>query len=202
MIGFGTGGQIFHAPILTSVDGLILNKIRATKPGDVAIAKTRYPGAEIVSDTEDIINDPTIDLIVITTPNLTHLPIARKALEAGKHVIVDKPFTIRSSEADDLIALASENKSILSVFHSRRFDSDFKTVQKIMTSSLLGEISELESRYDRFRNYLKPDAWREENIPGSGILYDIGSHLIDQALTLFGLPDAIAADTVRAAWVS
>jgi scyllo-inositol 2-dehydrogenase (NADP+) len=194
LIGFGIGGQIFHAPIITSIAGLILNKIRATKPTNVALAKTKYPGTEIVSDADEIINDPTIDLVVITTPNLTHLPIVRKALEAGKHVVVDKPFTIRSSEADELIALASEKKRILSVFHSRRFDSDFKTVQKIMKSGLLGEISELESRYDRFRNYLKPDAWREENIPGSGILYDLGSHLIDQAITLFGLPDAITAD--------
>ena len=194
LVGFGIGGQVFHAPVLTSVKGLKLCKIRATNPNHIMLAKERYPEAEVVASAEEITNDATIDLVVITTPNLFHLPIARKALDAGKHVVIDKPFTIKSNEADELIELAGKNKRVLSVFHSRRFDSDFRTVQKIIESGLLGGIAEFESRYDRFRNFLKPNAWREENIPGSGILYDLGAHLIDQAITLFGLPDAITAD--------
>jgi scyllo-inositol 2-dehydrogenase (NADP+) len=195
LIGFGIGGQIFHAPIITSVDGLNLYKIRATNPDHISVAKLKYPDALIVSDTDEIINDSVIDLVVITTPNVEHFPIAHRALEAGKDVVVDKPFTIHSHEADELIALAADKKRMLSVFQSRRFDSDFKTVQRVINSGLLGEIAEIESRYDRFRNFLKPKAWREEKIPGSGILYDLGSHLIDQAIALVGLPQAITADT-------
>jgi predicted dehydrogenase len=193
LIGYGIGGQVFHAPVLTVVDGLILKKIRAIKAGQVSLAKKRYPETELVATAEDIIDDNAIDLVIIAAPNTHHFPMARQALNAGKHVVVDKPFTITSAEADELIALANKKQKLLSVFQSRRFDSDFRTVQKIIESGLLGNIVELESRYDRFRNYLKPNAWREEAIPGSGLLYDLGSHLIDQALTLFGLPLAVTA---------
>lgn len=194
LIGFGIGGQVFHAPIITSVEGFFLSKIRARKPDQIALADKRFPQAKVVSGADEIINDKSIDLVIITTPNLHHIHLAYQALEAGKHVVVDKPFTINAKEADELIALADKKEKILSVFQSRRFDSDFKTVQKIINSGLLGKIAELESRYDRFRNFLKPNEWREENIPGSGILYDLGSHLIDQAITLFGLPNAITAN--------
>jgi len=194
LIGFGAGGQTFHAPILTTVKGLQLKKIRAAKPAQVAAAKEKYPQAEIVPTSEEIFNDKNIDLVVITTPNVSHGPLAMQALQAGKHVVVDKPFTINTKEADELIALADEKKLVLSVYQSRRFDSDFYTIKKIIANGLLGEIVELESRYDRFRNYLKPNAWREEDEPGSGILYDLGAHLIDQAQILFGLPMAVTAD--------
>ena len=194
LIGYGIGGQVFHAPVMTSVAGLRLSVIRASNPDHVALAKKRYPDAKVVADTDLLFNDPSLDLIVITTPNVYHLPLARKALEAGKNVVVDKPFTISSQEADSLIDLAEKKGKLLSVFHSRRFDSDFRTVQKIISSGSLGTIAEFESRYDRFRNYLKPQAWREEALPGSGLLYDLGSHLIDQAITLFELPEAITAD--------
>ena len=193
LIGYGVGGQVFHAPVLTAIDGLILKKIRASKPAQVALANKRYPGAELVTDAGDIINDKTIDLVVITAPNTLHFQMAQQALEAGKHVVVDKPFTISSAEADELIELANTKQQVLSVFQSRRFDSDFRTVQKVIKSGLLGNLVEIESRYDRFRNFLKPYAWREEDIPGSGLLYDLGSHLIDQALTLFGMPMSVTA---------
>ncbi|MEO7121247.1 MAG: oxidoreductase [Ginsengibacter sp.] len=194
LIGFGVGGQIFHAPVLTTVKGLELAKIRAVKPDQVSAAKMKYPQAEIVATAEEIINDKNIDLVIITTPNTSHYSLARQALEANKNVIVDKPFTINASEADELIALAKNKNLLLSVYHSRRFDSDFYTVQKTIENGLLGDIVELESRYDRFRNFLKPNAWREDDAPGTGILYDLGSHLIDQALTLFGLPESVSAD--------
>ncbi len=194
LIGFGVGGQIFHAPVLTMVQGLELVKIRASKTDQVTAAKTKYPQAEIVSTSEEIFNDKNIDLVVITTPNTSHHSLAAQALNAGKHVVVDKPFTINTPEADELIALAAKHQLILSVYHSRRFDSDFYTVQKIIKNGLLGELVEIESRYDRFRNFLKPNAWREEDAPGTGILYDLGSHLIDQVQTLFGLPEAVSAD--------
>ncbi len=194
LIGFGIGGQIFHAPVLTTVKGLSLVKIRVVKPDQVAVAKSKYPGAEIVATSEEIFNDREIDLVIITTPNTSHHSLATQALRAGKHVVVDKPFTITTAEADELIALAEKQGVVLSVYHSRRFDSDFYTIQQIINKGLLGDIVELESRYDRFRNFLKPNAWREADAPGTGILYDLGSHLIDQAQALFGLPEAITAD--------
>ncbi|MEP6584782.1 MAG: Gfo/Idh/MocA family oxidoreductase, partial [Ginsengibacter sp.] len=188
LIGFGVGGQTFHAPVLTSVKGLELVKIRAAKPEQIAAATTKYPDAEIVDTSDGILEDKNIDLVVITTPNTSHYPLAKQALLAGKHVVVDKPFTIDTKEADELIALAASSNRVLSVYHSRRFDSDFFTLQKIIKDGLLGDIVEFENRYDRFRNYLKPNAWREDDGPGTGILYDLGSHLIDQVQTLFGLP--------------
>ena len=132
--------------------------------------------------------------MVISTPNTSHFSLAKMALFAGKHVIVDKPFTINTAEADKLIELAEKNKRLLTVYHNRRLDSDFITIQKLLESKLLGNLAELESRYDRFRNFLRPGAWREEAGPGAGIFYDLGAHLIDQCLTLFGLPEAITAD--------
>lgn len=194
LIGFGAGGQTFHAPIVSTIKGLFLKKIRSTKPGDISVAKEKYPDAEIVATSEEIFNDKNIELVIITTPNTSHHSLAKQALEAGKNVVVDKPFTITTAEADELIALAKEKNLILSVYQSRRFDSDFYTIQKVIKNGLLGDIVELESRYDRFRNYLKPNAWREEDIPGAGILYDLGAHLIDQAQILFGLPMAVTAD--------
>ncbi|MEP6682224.1 MAG: Gfo/Idh/MocA family oxidoreductase, partial [Parafilimonas sp.] len=135
-----------------------------------------------------------IDLVVIATPNDSHHSLAKQALLAGKNVVVDKPFTITTADADDLIKIAKQQNKILSVHHNRRYDSDFKTVKKVLDENLLGKLVEFESHYDRFRNFLKPNAWREKDEPGSGILYDLGSHLIDQPLVLFGFPQAITAD--------
>ncbi len=194
LIGFGVGGQIFHAPVLTTVEGMKLVKIRASKPEQVSAAQTKYPNAEIVSTSEEIFNDENIELVVITTPNTSHHSLAKQALKSGKHVVIDKPFSISAAEADELIALAAGSTQLLSVYHSRRFDSDFYTIQKIIKNGLLGDIVEIESRYDRFRNFLRPAAWREEDAPGTGILYDLGSHLIDQVQALLGLPEAVSAD--------
>ncbi len=194
IIGFGIGGHTFHAPIIHTTEGFEITRIRARKESEVALAKQRYPDALITENADDIINDENIDLVVIATPNNSHHPLAKQALLAGKHVVVDKPFTITVADADDLIKIAKQENKILSVHHNRRYDSDFKTIEKLLSAKLLGRLAEFESHYDRFRNFLKPDAWREKDEPGAGILYDLGSHLIDQPLVLFGMPQAITAD--------
>ncbi|MBV9961621.1 MAG: oxidoreductase [Parafilimonas sp.] len=194
IIGFGVGGNTFHAPIIATTQGYVISKIRARKESEVNLATQRYPHAIITNNSTDIIDDPQIDLVVIATPNHSHHSLAKQALLAGKHVVVDKPFTITTADADDLIQIAKENNRILSVHHNRRYDSDYKTIEKLLNANLLGRLVEFESHYDRFRNYLRPGAWREKDEPGAGILYDLGSHLIDQPLVLFGFPDAITAD--------
>lgn len=194
LIGYGMAGQVFHAPIITSVPGLKLTKIRVTNPDHRQLATTRYPEAELVSDSGQIFADETIDLVVIATPNDLHYALAEEALRAGKHVVVDKPFTIDVKEADKLIQLAQKQDRLLSVHHNRRWDSNAKTLRKIIQDQLLGRLVELEIHFDRYRPAKKPGAWREENTPGSGILYDLGAHLLDEAQCLFGLPQAITAD--------
>ena len=194
IIGFGVGGNTFHAPIIDTTAGLQISKIRARKESEVNLAKQRYPHASITDNADDIINDPDIDLIVIATPNDSHHSLAKQALLANKNVVVDKPFTITTADADDLIKIAKQQNKILSVHHNRRYDSDFRTIEKLLKANVLGRLVEFESHYDRFRNYLKPGAWREKDEPGAGILYDLGSHLIDQPLVLFGFPNAITAD--------
>jgi scyllo-inositol 2-dehydrogenase (NADP+) len=194
LIGFGMAGQIFHAPIISCVKGLNLKVIQTSNAENMAIARQKYPDAEIVSDTSAILNRQDIDLIVVATPNQTHFEIAKLALQANKNVAVDKPFTTKFSEADELIELAQTQNKILTVFQNRRWDSDFLTVQKVLKSNLLGRLVETEIHYDRFRNILRENTWKEENLDGTGILYDLGSHIIDQAQMLFGLPQAITAD--------
>lgn len=194
LIGFGMAGRVFHAPTITSVEGLQLVKIRETKEPNINIIRNRFPNATVVNDSKAIFDDPHIDLVVIATPNTSHFPLAKEALQAGKNVVVDKPFTITTAEADELIVLAKQQNKLLSVYHNRRFDSTTKTAKKIIDSGVLGTLVEYEVRYDRFRNALRKDAWREEALPGSGILYDLGAHLIDQAQYFFGLPQAVTAD--------
>ncbi|MDQ3290551.1 MAG: oxidoreductase [Bacteroidota bacterium] len=194
LIGYGMAGQVFHAPIITAVPGLQLTKIRETKANNIQLAETRYPQTEIVADSEAIISDKEIDLVVIATPNTSHYPLAEKALLAGKHVVVDKPFTVTVEEADKLIELADRQNRVLTVHHNRRWDSNAKTLRKIIDNQLLGRLVEFEVHFDRYRPFMRPGAWREEDTPGSGILYDLGAHLIDEAQCLFGLPEAVTAD--------
>ena len=194
LIGYGMAGQVFHAPVLSSIPGLLLASIRETRPENIRLAQSRYPEAQIVADSQAILADAAIDLVVLATPNATHFSLARQALLAGKHVVVDKPFTITSAEADELISLAAQQDRLLTVHHNRRWDSNAQTLRKVVANQLLGRLVELEIHFDRFRNYLRPGAWREENSPGSGILYDLGAHLIDEALCLFGLPAAVTGD--------
>lgn len=191
LIGFGLSGRAFHAPIITSVKGFNFTKIRETKEENIKIIKENYPMAEVVNDSSEIISDKNIDLVIVTSPNVTHYTLAREALMAGKHVVVEKPFTVTSEEADELVHLAKKQNKILTVYHNRRWDSDFKTVKKIIENNMLGNIVEYESHFDRFRPKTKNNTWKEQGSAGSGILYDLGSHLIDQAQILFGLPKEI-----------
>ncbi len=191
--GYGNGGRLFNATIIDSVVGFRISKIMTSNEIKIAAAKEDFPKAKIVSKFSDLIKDPAIDLVVITTPNHLHRDLAKKALKAGKHVVVEKPFTVTVEEADELIELASKNKLVLSVNHNRRWDSDFLTVKKVVDGKNLGEIVDYEAHFDRFRNEVV-NGWKEDNRnSGSGILYDLGSHLIDQALTLFGPPQEIYA---------
>jgi scyllo-inositol 2-dehydrogenase (NADP+) len=178
LIGHGLGGRAFHEPLIRAAGRLSLD----------AIATTRS-----MPDPAGLIADPGIDLIVISTPNHSHYPLAKAALAAGKHVVIDKPFTVTLAEADDLIALARARQRLLTVFHNRRWDGDFLTVRKVIASGRLGDIMRCEAHWDRFRPAIKP-GWKEEAGPGTGVLGDLGPHLIDQALLLFGEPEAVAGD--------
>jgi scyllo-inositol 2-dehydrogenase (NADP+) len=194
LLGFGMAGRTFHAPFITNIPGLHLKKIKANRLESVELARQRYPQTEVVPLEEDVFGDENIDLVVIATANPTHYPLAKAALRAGKHVLVDKPFTITSAEAEELIALAKEKQKVLTVYQNRRWDSDFKTVQQVVQAGLLGRLVEYEAHFDRYRNEIKPNTWKEEALPGAGILYDLGAHLIDQALYLFGEPLEVYAD--------
>ena len=195
IIGYGLSGRVFHAPFIDVVDGYELTKISTSKPENVKLIEERYPITSVVPDGKGIIDDPEIDLVIVTSPNTEHFRWAREALVAGKHVVVEKPFTVSVAEADELIEIAKQQGKILTVYHNRRFTSDTKTVRKILESNILGEIVDYESHFDRFRAEPRPGgAWREDPLPGSGIFYDLGSHLIDQALWFFGMPLAVTAD--------
>ena len=199
IIGFGLSGRVFHAPFIDVVEGFVLSKISTANPDNIRIAKERYPSTTIVPDGESIINDDKIDLVIVTSPNTVHFDWTKKALLANKHVVVEKPFTVTLAEAEELVELAKKQKKILSVYHNRRFTSDTKTVKKILDSKVLGDIVDYETHFDRFRPDPKSGAWREDPLPGSGVFYDLGSHLIDQSLYFFGMPDAVTAEikTVR-----
>ncbi|WP_066838262.1 oxidoreductase [Rufibacter ruber] len=194
LIGYGMAGQVFHAPFIHSVPGLELARIRESRPANMELARQRYPEARITAQVEDLLQDDALDVLVVATPNSSHFELTKRALLAGKHVIVEKPFTPTSAEADELIQLAKEQQRLLTVFHNRRWDSDFKTVHKVLASGVLGSVVEYEAHFDRFRTAIRENTWKEEDTPGSGILYDLGSHLIDQALVLFGLPQEVYAE--------
>jgi scyllo-inositol 2-dehydrogenase (NADP+) len=190
LIGFGLAGQTFHAPMIAAVPALELACIME-RSGD--LARQKYPQARVVRSVDELLSDQNIRLCVIATPNETHFELARRCLNAGRNVLVDKPFTITSEEGSLLIRLAEKKKLLLTVYQSRRLDGDFKTVRKILAAGTLGRLVMFESHFDRFRPTLK-NAWREKPGPGAGMLYDLGPHLIDQALQLFGRPQAISAD--------
>jgi scyllo-inositol 2-dehydrogenase (NADP+) len=190
LIGYGFAGSVFHAPLITSVPGLNLSRIACRQPDR---ARRDYPSVQIDADSGALLDDPAIELVVIATPNTSHFPLARAALLAGKHVVVDKPFVVSVEEGQELIALAKARQRVLSVFHNRRWDNDFLTVQRCIASGLLGSVRSYEAHYDRFVPAVR-QRWREQVAPGAGVLFDLGSHLIDQALQLFGLPQTVLAD--------
>jgi len=191
IIGFGLSGRVFHAPFLHTHPGFKLAKV-VERQGKSS--KDIYPEVEIARDYKDLLQDDTIDLVVIATPNILHFDLAREFLTAGKHVVIEKPFTPKSGEADELIRISGEAGKKIFVFQNRRWDGDFKTVQQVVYHGYLGEILEFEAHFDRFAPGPRRSAWRDEPLPGGGVLYDLGSHLIDQALVLFGLPHSVFAD--------
>lgn len=193
-VGYGPGGRIYNAPILSSVPGFKVSKILTSTSENIKAATSDFPEAEVVKDIPEILEDPSIQLVILVLPNHLHYSFGKQVLEAKKHLLIEKPFTTHVREANELINLAHLNNLILSVNHNRRWDSDFRTVKKIVENNLLGRVVEYEAHFDRFRNEIKP-GWKEEKeLPGNGTLYDLGSHLIDQALHLFGLPKEVFAD--------
>jgi predicted dehydrogenase len=191
LIGYGIAGRVFHAPVINAVPDFKLTKVVERHREE---SRQRYPWVEIARDASELFLDEEIELVVIATPNATHFELARQALLANKHVVVDKPFTATSAEADQLIDLARKQNRIVTAFQNRRWDGDFQTVKKLIESGMLGRLAEYESHFDRFRNYIRAEAWREEEAPGNGLTYDLGTHLVDQAQVLFGLPRSVTAD--------
>ena len=189
LMGYGFAGKTFHAPLLTHLPGLQLTHIVSSDSTKVR----QDHDVTVLAKPEDAFALPEIDLIVIATPNSTHFDLASRGISAGKHVVVDKPFTVTSDEAAELISLAKKHQRVLSVFQSRRWDGDFLTLRQILREGCLGEVIQFESRYDRYRPEPR-QRWREQAVPGAGVWFDLGSHLIDQALQLLGPPDAIYAD--------
>jgi predicted dehydrogenase len=193
VIGFGFVSKTFHVPLLQATPGYRITAVSSSRPADVS---TMLPDVEVVSDPNALAVHPDVDLVVIASPNETHAPLAELAMRAGRNVVVDKPFTITLGEARNLAAVAREQKVILSVFQNRRWDSDFLTIQDAIRRDLVGRIVVFESRFDRFRPEVR-DRWREIPGPGAGLLYDLGPHLIDQTLLLFGIPDSVQATLAK-----
>jgi scyllo-inositol 2-dehydrogenase (NADP+) len=191
LVGFGMAGRTFHAPVIRAVPGLELTTIVQRK-GDAA--QRAYPDVRVVPDLDALLAGDRIRLVVIATPNESHFELARRCLEAGRDVVIDKPFTTSSSQARELIQLAEAKGRLLTVHQNRRWDGDFLTVRQLILDGTLGRLVTFESHMDRYRPALRPGAWRESGVAGSGLLFDIGSHLIDQALVLFGMPEAIQGD--------
>jgi predicted dehydrogenase len=191
LIGFGFGGRTFHAPFLHATAGLQLAVIMQRR-GDSAAAA--YPESRIVRSVEELLADPQLRLVVVCTPNASHFDVAKQCLLAGKDVVVDKPLTATSTQAQELVELAAERKVQLFSFHNRRWDGDFLTVRQVLASGNLGRLVTFEGRWDRYRPVPRENTWKELADEGTGILFDLGPHLVDQALALFGRPSAIIGE--------
>lgn len=190
LLSYGMSGEVFHAPLLMVNHGFNLSVVVQRKSDT---AHQHYPSIKVVPSVDDIFQDPEVELVIVNTPNETHFPFAVKALEAGKHVVVEKPFTVTVREANELIELANKKNKILTAFQNRRWDGDFLTLKKVIDEKMLGTIVEFETHYDRWRNYIESNTWKEEAGIGKGILYNLGSHMLDQVLELFGMPDEVDA---------
>ncbi len=190
LVGYGLGGSVFHAPLIGAEPRLRLSAVVTSRRDQVS---KQLPGVAVVATVDELLSDAQIEAVVVTSPSATHFEIARAALRAGKHVVVDKPFAATVAEADELIELAASQELRLSVFQNRRWDGDFLTLKRSLADGLLGDVYLFESRYDRFTPQVKP-GWKEVAGPGVGILYNLGTHLIDQAIQLFGMPQAVIAD--------
>lgn len=191
LCSFGMSGLLFHAPFLVTNERF---NFYAVWERSKSLAQDKYPWVKTYRTYDEMLEDGNIELVIVNTPNYTHYEFAKKALQSGKHVVIEKPFVVNSAEGRELISLAAQNNLILSVYHNRRYDSDFKTVRKVVRENLLGNLSEVEIHYDRYVTELSYKTHKEIPGPGRGALYDLGSHLIDQALQLFGMPEELFAD--------
>jgi scyllo-inositol 2-dehydrogenase (NADP+) len=189
LVGYGMSGSSLHGPLITSEPRLHLRAVVTFEPDQVR----DLPGVPVLSTVAALLDDPGVELVVVAVPNSAHYEVARTALEAGRHVVVDKPFTLSTEHADDLIRLAQDRGARLSVFHQRRWDADHLTIRRCIDEGLLGRVATYLARYDRFR-LGAPARWSDEDRPGGGVLWDLGGHLIDQALCLFGAPRTVWAD--------
>ncbi|MGP6156087.1 MAG: oxidoreductase [Vulcanimicrobiaceae bacterium] len=189
LIGYGYSGSTFHAPLIRSVPGL---ELVAVGSRDAARVHADFPNARAIADPLEAATLANADLVVVATPNSTHAALATAAINAGKHVVVDKPFVLSLVEAERLAELAAAKRCVLSVFQNRRWDSDFLGAKAALAGGALGDVVHVESHFDRFRPDVR-ERWREQAVPGGGLLYDLGPHLIDQALQLFGIPRAVTA---------
>lgn len=194
LVGFGLGGRVFHAPLISSVEGL---ELAAVVERSTNLAVERYPGIATYRSLDELLADSAIDLVVVSTPSGTHYEAARRVLEAGKNLVVDKPMAVTSAEIAELMALASARDLLLVPFHNRRWDSDFQTIQKLMHEETLGRLVHLESTFDRWSPGLTRRPWKDDPAQGGGILLDLGTHLVDQALVLFGKPESVSAEVGR-----
>jgi predicted dehydrogenase len=193
LLGFGYAAATFHAPLIAAVPGLRLSAVASSRPDEVRAA---WPSVSVDDTPEQLIARHDVDVVVVATPNHTHAPLATQALRAGKHVVIDKPFTLSLQEAHDLIELTAQQQRLLSVFHNRRWDGDFMSIQALLQRQTLGRIVHFESHFDRYRPVV-PQRWRDSGERGSGLWYDLGPHLLDQALQLFGWPQTISLDLAQ-----
>ena len=190
VVGFGLGGRVFHAPFVSAVPGLKLEAIVQRKGDEAGKA---YPEARILRSVGEALEDAAVQLVVVSTPNETHFPLAKQALEAGKHVVIDKPFAASSAEARELVELARRKGLKVVPFHNRRWDGDFQTVRRVLRDGSLGRLVTFESHFDRFRPTPRENTWKEAGDDANGMLFDLGPHLVDQCLALFGVPETITA---------
>lgn len=194
LCSFGMSGKLFHAPFVQLHPGYTLYGVWERSKN---LAQEVYPDIKTFRTYEELLADPVIDLVIVNTPNITHYDYAYQALQAGKHIIVEKPFTVTVQQAETLQQLAAEKGKVIAVYQNRRWDSDFSTVRKVVEEKLLGNLVEAEFHYDRYNPVLSPKPHKEAAVQGTGIVYDLGPHLIDQALSLFGMPDQLFADTAQ-----
>ncbi|WAP56264.1 Gfo/Idh/MocA family protein [Streptomyces sp. S465] len=196
LIGYGLAGSVFHAPLIAATEGLVLDTVVTSSPERQRQARGEFPDVRLADSADELWGRADeLDLIVIASPNRTHVPLARAALQAGLPTVVDKPLAATAAEAEELAALAEARGLLLSVFQNRRWDNDFRTLEKLLAEGALGEVWRFESRFERWRPRLK-GGWRESGDPAEvgGLLYDLGSHLVDQALTLFGPAESVYAE--------
>lgn len=191
---YGMSGKLFHAPFLQAHPGYELQAIVERHSQD---SKERYPDAKLYRSVEELCADPDLDLIVVNTPTHLHYEQALLVLNAGKNLVIEKPFAVTAAQAEEITALAEKKGLFISVYQNRRYDGDYRAVKEVLDKGLLGGIREAEIRYDRYRPAFGGKAHKEGNLPGAGIIYDLSPHLVDQAIQLFGFPEAVFADNWR-----